>query len=848
MGKQLSSVDIQALDYNVLFDISTPVPAVTLSNASTQSAPNNLKWAFEIYSPSGTPIHQGNFTTPDVNGNWNANFVKNTGFPKFGGIIEIGTYRIVVKVKDASGAIYELEKNVQICRPAGNSKDSTTLYGLCVHEIKTKCQTNQLSAEDKSSYSYNGKLGTAVTKTFKLLYPPDDTGTPTTTFDITNFQVALMPIGVPGEGYQAFQSSIFTYDFGDLVTVKVKYIGRSTFPVHCNFNPGPLLCEMKKLIDSVENGTCDNKAEANDKLNKINPKFNLMLMGILFPQTCADPWALADEIKAIGGFDCDCCITAGGGGANGVLIDDLGLSFLVTTGGDITASWGINGSNVTLTIQDYSYVFRMSPGYGGNAFTVEEDTTGRTITYNLLVDESILADEILTLIESNTEFINRLVSLVTVNSGNVTIDPKCLSAKLGVASNACDYVFTLIKNPGNGMMISILQREDQDPVQVNKVFDGTNAAAIQTYLNTLGVGAFTVAYNSGTSTLTITTLANTNKFKGFVYASGVSIKVSTTAKSNCTGTFSFTNSAVMQALVDVYCELSGNALKAGCPVNIKRLVKVAGDIQTVTAGGDETFCMLFNKLIESYNKLVDIVQAIKEVNCENLQEVFSNDAAALEGTTRLYGKVNGECFGIPLDLLMQKLLGLTKTSQVLKDLFCELANSCGKSVCEAVINAVASYNAGTGVLSVVIDNPTGSTTFKVGYIIHTVTGRGQVLGVKEVARTAGATTTITWNGVPAGTWDVIIQNKCGVNDFSSEYMASTAACDIPGTFNVIQDGTNFVATWGSIPGGAAKVRLEIEYPNGGQTATKLSGWSNATYNSDSFRNCRRCQVLSAYSV
>lgn len=300
-----TSVDITSLNFAVLVDISTPNPTVKFTNLSTGPNLAGCKWLFSVLTPNNIPVHTSSFASPDVTGAW-TDFTLPENLPQVGNnIIWSGPdYKFKVEVMDSADKKFELTKAKEICRPNGNVNGSN--FGLAVIDVQARCNEAKLYVENKTNYSYKNNIRPSlnIQNKLTLIYPPLEDGTFPTPFVITDFTNGLIPISVSGDGYQALVESIVQYDLEDDVTLQVKYKVKECFPIQCNVDLCPLMCEYGDMIKAVDNDGCDK--EMSEKLLLINAKINQALIGKMQPLCKIDVAKLVDEIKELGGFKCDC--------------------------------------------------------------------------------------------------------------------------------------------------------------------------------------------------------------------------------------------------------------------------------------------------------------------------------------------------------------------------------------------------------------------------------------------------------------------------------------------------------------------------------------------------------------
>lgn len=346
----ISSPDITSLSYAILYDISGGLPTITLTNASTVVNPNLLTWWYVITTPSGTPIHTGSATSPDVvHTAWTTLQISSGAWPLLFGVppcaqVEFSPnspYVCTLYVKDSANNIYSLTIQQTITRPNGNSQNSCGNFGVAAVGVQVKCYTNPavVFCTDSTNLAYNNILAPSSTSNdWILVYPPDAVGNQPANGTASNTPYVNFPVGYNGDGYVLYLNEFASYDFGNGATVKVQYKAFNTttgsagltFAVLCNIDLCRLQCQMqafyevsKKSCNTVENSVWDQK-----KTN-INYLFTQAILGIIQPLCQIDVPALVAEIQAIIGNNtgnCNCGCT------------DTGVNFNYPTGSSSSSS------------------------------------------------------------------------------------------------------------------------------------------------------------------------------------------------------------------------------------------------------------------------------------------------------------------------------------------------------------------------------------------------------------------------------------------------------------------------------------------------------------------------------
>lgn len=675
------SLDISIFDYQLVWDISGNSPTVDITNLSTGSGLASCTWWAVIKSPTQTLIHEGSELTPDITGTWTTyNYNDNWPAP-FNSLEWSGAlYSFTLYVKDSAGNTYSLTKTASICRPNGNNSTSKNTFGKAKTDIQVRCQEGRVYLSDITDTSYKGLAGTRGSSILKVIYPIDQTETIPDPFVLSNFSTALVPITYSSDNYQFLVRTIYDYDLGDSVHIRIRYQQLETFSVWCNVDLMPLMCEYTKLIESVENGNCANVQEANQKLMLINPKFSMLVMGIMQPLTGINVPLLIEEIKEIGGFECDCCNAPSGIiPSTSSVIDGYSFS-IVSTGGDVGGTVSTTGTNIQFNLFDKSYVFAMYPDspQDTTAFTVTSETVGYTKTYYLKVDGIQLATDILNIIKNNGALVNLFNSIVTASgggTGNLTVDGGCIFD----STNACDYDMVLSNIPINttfailsGIKIGSLN------VSLNYTFNLTNLGGLQTYLNGLGYGTFAVTNPSG-QTVSIISTANTTDIQSLSYRiAGTSYLAVITTE--CTGYAEISANEVVQNIINYLCGITDAQMITSVDYEVSYL-NASGTIvvQTVTAG--VSLSALLTILAETNAESINYIKTLSSVTCAAIKSAFPTNILQVTATDTLFGtKGGGACSQVSyLDAFKYMLTSGVSNADV-KALFCAFVASCVQGV------------------------------------------------------------------------------------------------------------------------------------------------------------------------
>lgn len=387
-----NSADISVLDFSILYDLSLAIPGIVLTNLSSGNNLAGCAWWYEIFTPSGTAIHQGSDTAHDATGVWSPITVDTSGnkWPKPFGQIEWSgvNYLATLYVKDVAGNIFSTTIETAIIRPYGCDSDAKGNFAVASLRAEMMCDKGKFFVEDKTGYSYNGLPGINHSQEFTFIYPTDDSGTAPSPVVLSGHSTALFEVSFSAPGYQIIYNSVMRYDYPNNGSVMIKYKVRNLFAVQCDTDLCPLICEFSQLLENSRTGNVTNKEEADEIIQQVTGLLLEAVIGKMQPLCGIDVAAIVAKIKEIAGFTCECSLAGGtsGIGTNGSL-GNLNVS-INSTCGDIGGAATVTGSNITLDLHDVSYDFIIdSTSDLKSAFTISSSVDGSTCkkTYKLKI-------------------------------------------------------------------------------------------------------------------------------------------------------------------------------------------------------------------------------------------------------------------------------------------------------------------------------------------------------------------------------------------------------------------------------------------------------------------------------
>jgi hypothetical protein len=677
-----TSPDISLLLLNVVWDISGVLPTISITNLSQGPNLGNVTFWFVVSSPSGTPIHEGSLTQPDAVGVW-SNISLTDAWPRPFSSIEFSgaPYSFTVFISDSTGTVYQDSSyGASICRPAGNNNLSKTFYGVSNTNVQLQCQQASIYFQDQTNASYQGLTGNLLSSVLRLVYPIDETGNIPTPFVIQNFSSASAPISYSSDNYQFQTQLVYQYELSSNVFLNIRYqtinpknqTSYITFPVLCNIDLSPLVCEYEKLIHSLEHGTCSDVQDTERKLLLINPKMALIGMGLLQPLTGINVPRLVREVEELGGFSCDCC-----NAPSGIIpqtsstIDGYTFS-IVPVCGDVSGTVTVTGTNVQLNLSDKSYVFALSGAIPTTAFTITPSTVNCVKTFTFNINLTQFATDLLNTIKTNGDLVNLFNSII-VGGGNLMIsaDGKCVYA----SASAFNYTFTLTNIPSNTTFSILTQVTNGSAVQnLNFSFNLTNLTALQTYLNSLNIGTFVVTNPSG-QTVQIVSNSNPNNLSSLSYSISSTTYIANQAAS-AAGYVPISANQVIQNIINYLCGITDGQITTSQPYVIS-YIGSNGQPQTVTVAAGSTLANFLSTLVNLSDQTVENIGGSVGVTCSNIQQQFPVSQKSIGAGDFIYITKNGACAqGNFLDVF-NYMLTSGITDQTTKSNFCLFVESCG---------------------------------------------------------------------------------------------------------------------------------------------------------------------------
>lgn len=680
------SPDIAVLLAKVTFDISGTNPQVLIENLSAGPNLAGVSYWWNIYSPTMTPIYEGSEGSPDETGIWTT-ATNNSAWPKpFNQIEWSGApYSFQIFAKDSNGSVYSADiQYAGICRPAGNTPLSKNTYGLATCYVQVKCSEAGVFFQDTTNHTYKGLDGTIGSSVLRVIYPIDETGTIPDPFVADHFSVVQVPITYSSDNYQFMATSIYDYDLGNYVHVRIKYQSFNprngspavTFKVLCNIDLCPLVCEYEKFITNLEAGNCKDAEQAHQDLVLMNSKMALIMIGIKEPLCGIDVPALIDEVKAIGGFTCDCCNAATGIIPTSASVID-GYTFqIVPVCGDITGEVVKNGNLIQFLLQDKSYIFKVcdaSPALT-TAFTVTPSLAGCVKSYCLNIDVTQFGFDLANVISDNVDLLNvwqALFADISFGDINLVVDGGCIFQ----SGSTCDYAYTLENIPVNttyALAASIFGGGNNHLLAYS--FNLTNLPGLQAYLNALGLGTFTVTNPSG-QTVLITSNANPYQLGNLIYKISGTTYIADLSY-NCTGYIPISANEVIQNIINYICGLDDTQVETSDAYTICYIDPDDGVSKTQTVAAGEALTTFITALLARGCETIEYIHSLVPQDCAGMKTLFPSSVQLMQSDDYFFGVKAGSCARIlPVEAFLQMLL-LGQFNQDVINAFCSFINLC----------------------------------------------------------------------------------------------------------------------------------------------------------------------------
>lgn len=618
MQLNINSVNILTFRVGVLFDIYNR--KVTFSDISTYAGSsgsgrfNVLGISFYMEDQQGVKLADIDFSdvTKFIVPGSESEFELDLSSLSYQFLFQ--TYQLKVAIKDADGTIYTTSPVYKkICQPQ-NLNESGYVDGI--FQVSANCPDNVLTVKDITALVYNNQTPVSTTRTGNLYYP---TGTiSAVAFTGTPFSNNIIYDGQ----YRVVSTTASEYDLEDDVSVLVTYLTNNVFDLTCTNKIADLICCMTDLQQTYLKNCNNAKGKAaKQSLDEVSVPFLLGLTKEINGQDASTEAALIRKT-----LNCNCGETSLRQNQSNPINPSVTNIVLSGGGGTTVPSPSISGNTKAYSIT--SSIYQVVKGNTGDlAFTIDIDTaTTNVVKYKITFNYNTMASYILSAISSDSNLIAVLNSLVSVTS-NIDLsglDGKCV---IDLASNT----YFLTQNVTANTKIVTFSTATTDYTAPANLY-ANNAVAVQSWLNGLGIGTYTVIYNSGI----LSVLSTSNTF------SPSSIAMSNPDLTVVFQTSNATLISVLQAVIDYLCTLTSLKVTLGNTITLWQ-IDYNGNLVSQSFEGAITQAAFNQGIADSIYNIVQTIADLTGVTCTKIASIFQDSSKAFGTTDRIYGTLGGTC-------------------------------------------------------------------------------------------------------------------------------------------------------------------------------------------------------------
>lgn len=367
------SPDIATLDSKVVADLCAGKFYVDVSPSQyIGSGADNVQGAnVQIKNPWGTivkPYGEDFEINPALSGGMDTIIAYN--IPTQAGVFQFGTYEVSVELTDSEGNSWTVTKPVKVCEPDRKNKQRN--YGTLSATMNGSCKQGKLFILVDRVPTYGGKIVSSQTQEFTLLYPTASELDPLVTSSGA-FAVQLFE-GV----YQISGEICAEYNFGDNVSVKVKYKVKKEKQIRCLIDLCCVFTQLKALHNKLKSDCTT--AEKEETQNIIFDTLRLVEM-IRISADCdgEDVSEYITDLEKLLGCVCTCNCAEGTPVISGTPSTDV-----IIQGCNVDPE--VAGLTTTYTIDNFAYVVDIEPNGGIMTIagaTLDGCTKTQKITFNI---------------------------------------------------------------------------------------------------------------------------------------------------------------------------------------------------------------------------------------------------------------------------------------------------------------------------------------------------------------------------------------------------------------------------------------------------------------------------------
>lgn len=760
MQVQVNSVNIGTFQFSVSFDIYNrqiifDTTATTYGGASNSGALYVKGIAFSLIDQDNVVLTTIDFSAPQLPSPATSK-IYTFDASSLNWAFLFQTYKIIGAIQDADDTIYYTPPAYKtICQPVDFNENG---YVPGLFQITPDCRNNILKVKELTPFIYNKQTPLfAPTKSGTLNYP---TGTISpVTFTNTPFENNVIWTG----NYGLNCTTVATYDLGDEVYVLVSYLTKNNqFPVSCSDVIGDLACCLTDLQNTAVKNCDTAKGErARQQQLEVMP---LLLTAFAKDRAGQDVSAEVAAIKKL--LNCDC--------GNSILRQNEGDPvnpavygiILQGVGGTTIGTPTINGT--TKTIPVISSTYQIVKGNNADlAWTITRDTSvTNVVKYVITFDYNVMAQYIVTAIANSTSLTQQLQALVTTAIDVTGITGNCI---IDLATTNYVASFPVFKGD-NTEGIIINSTTYLSPTGMD-IF--VSVAATQTWLNTLGLGAFActlIAHN-----IIIQTINNPNVINSFkITGNGEG------GSQNRIIAFVATNKGVvdvLKAIINYLCNITSLQVALGNTISVCDY-NYAGTVVHTTYGRLTSQNTFNSALATAICNIIGRINSVVSIDCATIRALFSDSPNAIvKSSDRFLSVVDGSCINTsPKQVALAVIASIQAYSDV-KTAFCAI--DCGTpATCPDVSNiSLAMSGNYIGIYGLTwgfapVANQLVTVRYKLSSSSVWITATN-ALNILPNGNISG-TTPYVITGVTSGqTYDVQIVNNCGGAGFIKQITTPT---------------------------------------------------------------------------
>jgi hypothetical protein len=794
---KVSSVNVASLGFQASFDLDQKklifnIAGQTIFNAGGESNVPGI--CFKVTGPGGIVIASVDFNAPHIipSSDTDCAFDLPSGFGMF------GFYSLQAFLKEANGSVYQTAViSKEISKPHGFAHGAVPGRVL----IEADCDIPQLLITEETDMSYRGiaPLSRTVSGTFS--YPPGTLAD--LPFTDTPFLIAGAGLVYTGR-YTINNKSIAFYDLNDGVLLKVPYVVKGYEKVvHNNTALAELLCcvsDVKQTYDRDPLST--NGKSAKQKLEAISVPFYMLIMK---EKAGADATEEIEQIRKV--LHCDCCSSTAieakpllGVGLTGTIINIVGSNAAIV-------SPSVSGSTKTYAINVKNV--EVNKDANDTGFDIIRTEDANNILYTVSFNYADIAYQVLLAIESDEAlslFLKKLVSIADKGISLNGINENCV-----ITLGNCDY--SLIEGSTPVKTLQSITIGD-DVINAPSGLLITNAAGIDTWLNGLGKGAFTVLLDPDSDTLLIKSMSNANNVRQLTLTLNGNSIVRQFTKT-CVGLVQ-----VLNAITSYLCTISTLKVGFGIPDLSLNSYDQDGNVQSTPLQANAKLSEILTLMINAQNALYSEISNVA-ISCATAKALFQPNNNPLVPGDGLYGTKGNACASHTFDEVAAIILSKIAASNTLKGQFCSIASSCaGPAVCTVVNNLSALFGTVTidgqpvNRLTINCNDADPSAGLQLRYRIY---DSGDTYTIQDF--TSGELPKVI-SGVATGRYEVGVRKHCTDGQWSSWQVASTGGCEAPQGFSAVLNANEaeFNVTI-VLSGSQTKADIKVVDPNGSVTVT-----------------------------